>query len=170
MRRLVFLLGAVLLFLGGCGYNLSGRGDVLPGDVHTLHIRMFANKTYKAFLENEVTNAVTDQFLLGRHLELLEDPVAADAVLSGEVTKYTTQAISYDRNDTILEYRASMSVEATLRRSRGGAVLWKGEVAWTETYPANQNKSLQQDNEAAAIGVLSKRVSQELFSRVMDNF
>lgn len=170
MRRLLFLPGVVLFLLGGCGYHLAGRGEVLPADVHTLHIRMFANKTYKPFLENEVTNAVTDQFLLGRHLQLLEDTAVADAVLSGDVAKYTTHAISYDRNDTILEYRASMTVDATLRHSRGGAVLWRGDVTWTETYPANQNKNIQQDNEAAAIGIICNRIADDLFSRIMDNF
>jgi outer membrane lipopolysaccharide assembly protein LptE/RlpB len=171
MRRFGFFFGILLLFsLGGCGYHLAGRGEVLPPDVHTLYIQMFGNRTYKAFLEDEVTNTVTEQFVQGKHLRLAENPAGANAILSGEVTAYTSRPIAYDHDDNILQYRASMTVNAVLKRAGDEKVLWKGNVTWTEAYSANQNKSVQYDNESAAIAVISERNAQELYFRIMDNF
>jgi outer membrane lipopolysaccharide assembly protein LptE/RlpB len=170
MRRFGVLFGILVFSLGGCGYHLAGRGKVLPANVHSLYIQIFANRTYKSFLEDEVTNAVTEQFVLGTHLRLVENPAGADAILSGEVTAYTSRPIAYDRNDNILQYRASMTVSAVLKRAEDEKVLWKGNVTWTEAYSANQNKSIQYDNESAAIAVISERNAQELYFRIMDNF
>lgn len=170
MRRLLLSLAALCL-LGGCGYHLAGRGNRLPADVQTLYIGMFSNGTYQPFLENIVTNAVTDRFVQGRQLQLVENPARADAVLKGRVTAYSTDAISYDRNDAILEYRSRLTVRATLKRVRDGKILWQGDVSWSREYPADRtNIAAQQDSETAAIRVIAKRLSGELYSRIMDNF
>lgn len=170
MRRLILPLAALCL-LGGCGYHLAGRGNMLPPDVRTLYVGMFSNGTYEPFLENVVTNAVTDKFVEGRQLRLVEDPAQADAVLTGKVVAYATDPISYDRNDAILEYRSRMKVRATLRRRAGGKILWQGDVSWSREYRANRlDMAAQQDNEAAAIREIGDRVAGELYSRILDSF
>lgn len=170
MRRLILPLAALCL-LGGCGYHLAGRGNRLPADVRTLHIGMFSNGTYEPFLENIITNAVTDKFVEGRQLQLVEKPAEADALLTGRVVAYSTDPISYDRNDAILEYRSRMTVRATLRRGRDHKILWKGDVSWSREYRANRmDMAAQQDNEAAAIREIGDRLAAELYSRILDNF
>jgi outer membrane lipopolysaccharide assembly protein LptE/RlpB len=170
MKRLLLAL-ALALLAGGCGYHLAGRGAQLPTDVRSLYIGMFTNGTYHPFLENVVTNAVTDQFLTNGGLRLVESRDQADAVLSGKVASYSTDSIAYDRNDAILEYRARLTVRAVLRRVRDGRILWKGDVSWSRAYPADRmNVVAQQDNEAAAIQKIGDRVAAELYSRIMDNF
>lgn len=169
MRRLGLLLAAVLL-LGGCGYHLPGRGENLPPEVQTLHIELFGNRTTEPFLENRITDSVTDRFARKRTLRLVEKGERADAVLSGVVAAYRTTPISYDRNDVITEYRSTMSIAATLRQTADDRVLWKGSVDWSEEYPASLDKSAQEDNEAAAIVVIVDRLAQELYSRIMENF
>lgn len=168
MRRLV-LLFAVLL-LTGCGYHLQGRSSNLPPDVQTLYIEMFSNRTMEPLLENYITDRVVDRFARTGTMRLVESPGRSDAVLSGTIITYSTVPISYDRSDVITEYRSLIAIAVTLQQSSDARVLWKGTVEWSEEYPASLDKSAQEDNETAAIGVISERLSQELYFRIMENF
>ena len=138
MRRWGWLLCSILL-LTGCGYHRPGQGESL-GTIGTLRVAMFANHTYEPFLENVMTNAVTQRFLRTRRWRLVEDPAAADAVFSGTVTDFHSDPISFDANDKILEYRAQLTVAGELRQEKDGRVLWKGELTWNEEYPGGLDK------------------------------
>jgi outer membrane lipopolysaccharide assembly protein LptE/RlpB len=168
MRGLGLLFAALLL--GGCGYHLPGRGAGLPAEVQTLYIELFSNRTTEPFLENRITDRVTDRFARKRSLRLVEKRDRADAILTGVVTSYLTTPISYDRRDVITEYRSTMTIAVTLRQTADDRVLWKGSVDWSEEYPASLDKSVQEDNEAAAIAGIVDRLSQELYFRIMENF
>jgi len=170
MMRGAILLPLVILLLSGCGYRLQGRVDTLPGDVRYLYVELFSNKTYEPFLENSVTNEVVERFARHRQLEIVEEPVRAEAILGGRIVKYKNSALSYDRNDKTAEYRSRMTVRAELRRADNGEVLWKGTVSWREDYSTSRDKTVQEDREQAAIQVVSERVADEIFSRVIDNF
>lgn len=166
-RMLVMIL---LLALVGCGYHLPGRDNNLPEDINAVFIEIFVNKTTEPFLENRVTNAVTRRFSRKRDLRIEKQRNQADAILSGQITSYTTRPISYDKNDEIKEYRSVMGVTASLSRADTGKIIWKGNVSWRETYPANINLSIQEDSEKAAIVEISDRLSDEIFSRMLEDF
>ena len=168
MRRLGLLL--TILLLTGCGYHQPGRSSNLPSEVQTLYIELFSNRTTEPLLENFITDRVIDRFARTGRLRLVETREGADAVLSGVVTGYSTASISYDRRDVITEYRSIMTISVVLRQMSDERVLWKGNVDWSEEYPASPDKSAQEDNEAAAIAVISDRLSQELYFRIMENF
>jgi outer membrane lipopolysaccharide assembly protein LptE/RlpB len=169
MRGLGLLLVALLL-VAGCGYHLPGRGNSLPSEVQSLYIELFSNRTAEPFLENRITERVIDRFARKRSLHLVEKRDIADAILSGMVSGYITSPISYDRNDVITEYRSTMTIAVTLRQTADDRILWKGSIEWSEEYPANLDKSVQEDNEAAAIAVIADRLAQELYFRIMENF
>ncbi|PLX82566.1 MAG: molecular chaperone [Desulfuromonas sp.] len=169
MRR--FLLLALALFLlGGCGYRFGWDGASRPEGLETVYVDMFANRSTEPFLENTVTNRVVEQFSRRGGWRLSEDAKAADAVLSGTVQSYTTLPISYDALDEITEYRSEVTINAVMRRGRDGKVLWKGKVAWSEEYPAADDKALQEDNEATATALAAERIAEELYFRVVNRF
>lgn len=169
MRGFGLLLVASLL-VAGCGYHLPGRGNSLPPEVQSLYIELFSNRTAEPFLENRITDSVVGRFALKRPLRLVEKQENADAVLSGVVTGYDTSPISYDRNDEITEYRSTVTIAVALRQTADDRILWKGNIDWSEEYPTSLDKSVQEDNEAAAIGVIADRLAQELYFRIMDDF
>lgn len=168
LRRLILL--AAVLSAAGCGYHLPGRGSSLPADVQTVYIDLFVNRTVEPFLENGLTNEVAREFARRGVLRPVADAGKADALLTGEITGYETVPISFDRNDEITEYRSLMTVSAVLRRADTGRVLWKGGVSWSEEYPASADKAAQEDNEAAAVEIITARLAEELRFRILDGF
>lgn len=160
----------LLLFMGGCGYHVQGRKSHLPADIRSVLVELFVNRTLEPYLENEVTNAVSERFSRGRAFDLAAGADRAQAALSGIVTAYETRPISYNEQDAILEYRSTMTVDVVLRRTGSGEIVWKGAASWNEEYPANPDKAAQEDNEAAAIRVIAERIADELYSRLVDNF
>lgn len=170
MSRAAILLTLLSLLLSGCGYRLQGRSDALPGNVRHLYVELFRNDSYEPYLENALTNEVVGRFARHDRLEIVEQQARAEGVLSGRIVKYTNHALSYDPEDRIAEYRSQMTVAAALRRTDNGEVLWKGTIIWQEDYTASSDKVLQDDREQAAIQVVSQRLADELFSRLIDNF
>lgn len=169
MRGLALFLAAALLF-GGCGYNLPGRSANLPEGIETLHVELLKNRTPEPFLENGLTDSVVSEFIRGRSLELAGSPEKADAILSGVITGYSSDPISYDRNDNITEYRSRLTAGFTLKRIGDGKVLWKGQFSWEEEYPASDDKAVQEDNEAAAVRIIDDRLAEEVYYNLVDGF
>lgn len=170
MRSLgALVMTLVLLLPAGCGYHRAGSGDNLGG-IGTLHITLFENQTFEPFVENAVTNAVTERFLRTRRWRLVENPATADGVFSGEVSVFQTVPVSFDRNDNVLEYRAEMTATAVLRANPEGQVLWKGSASWSEEYPGSLDKGQQEDYKRQAIRDIADRLAEELYFRLTDNF
>ncbi|PLX95078.1 MAG: molecular chaperone [Desulfuromonas sp.] len=170
MRRLAFALIALVVLACGCGYHLPGRGTALPEDIQRVYVEPFENKTTEPFLETPLTNEVRDQFSRRRTLEIVATPAEADAIMSGTIVSYRSGSVSYDRNDDITEYRATMVVNAALTRTNGEEVIWQGQVSWKEEFFANDDRAQQDYNESLAQEDLHRRLAQELYNRLTDNF
>lgn len=163
------LLCLSMLLLTACGYHLPGRGS-LPADIRTVHVEYFGNATLEPFLEREVTTAVVDRLARSRLLDIAPQPASADAVLSGAVVSYATTPASYDRNDIVQEFRATITIQATLRSTVDDRVLWRGKVSWNENYWASTEKTIQYSRELAARQIISDRVAAELLVRIAEDF
>ncbi len=105
--RTAWLGLALVLIAGGCGYHLPGKGEGQGAlaEVQNLRIEPFANARFEPFLEVSFSNAVVSEFARRGSFRVVEGAEDADAVLGGTVTDYRTDAISYDSNDNVLEYR-----------------------------------------------------------------
>jgi outer membrane lipopolysaccharide assembly protein LptE/RlpB len=101
---------------------------------------------------------------------------AAELLLTGTIVTYATTPLSYTSADQVREYRATMTVDATLTEKRTQKILWKGTLSASQDYPANinlaqQNRiSLQQDSEEAALQEISRKIAQQLFQKMSENF
>jgi outer membrane lipopolysaccharide assembly protein LptE/RlpB len=169
MRRLIFLCLLPLL-LCGCGYHITGQASNLPPEIRSVYIELFANRTAEPYLENILTNEVIKEFARDRNLHIPEDRHAADAVINGTVSAYSTLPVSYGVDDEITEYRSVMDIDVVLYRASDGKTLWKGRHSWSEEYPSNDDKAVQEDNEAEAIRVIVERLADELTFGIADNF
>ena len=161
-----------LMAVWGCGYHLpGGEGDRLPGGVRVIYIALFDNRTSEPFLENLVSNAVIQRFSRALNVEVVEDPKAAEAILSGTVSAYRSSASAYSgREDDITESRTSITCQAVLRAVEDNRVLWKGSASWSDEYQASLNRGLEESGEAISQQEISVRLADELFNRITANF
>jgi outer membrane lipopolysaccharide assembly protein LptE/RlpB len=169
-NSMVLLLLIICCCLSGCGYHAVGWETSPHGSAgNTVSIPVFANKTFKPNLESTLANAVVDEFAK-RNSPGIAGSADADMTLSGEVTSYSSTAISYSRGDTITEYNATMKLVATLRRNSNQQVLWKGELSWSQAFPSNTNIAMQQNAEDAAIQEICNKLAQQLYLRILQDF
>jgi outer membrane lipopolysaccharide assembly protein LptE/RlpB len=165
--RLILLVA--VLSLGACAYHLPGQGGGLPGGVERIHIAMFDNLTREPLLENRLTTEVIDVFS-GRSNIRQVAIKEAEAQLTGRILSYDSRSIAYRQGDQISKYRATMVVAVRLQRSDHQELLWDGTVSWQTEYEAAADKMLQGDAERRAQDELARRLAEEIFSRLLDDF
>lgn len=177
MRRIIYCLAlAVSCFLGGCGYHLTSEAQTPSLTAgKTIAIPMWRSKSYRPNLEAILTGSLIDEFALrSGGMVVAED--AAELLLTGTIVTYATAGVSYTAADQVREYRATMTVDATLTEKRSQKVLWKGILAVSQDYqaindPALQNRiALQQNSEDAALREISRKIAQQLFQKMSENF
>ena len=167
MMRLLPLV--MVLLLGACGYHFPGQGGSLPGGVERIHVSMFDNLTSEPLLENRLTTEVIDIFSgrsTIRHVAIEE----AEAEMTGRILSYESSSIAYQQGDQISKYRASMVVAVRLQDIDNQALLWDGTVRWQTEYDASADKMLQGDEERRVQDELARRLAEEIFSRLLDDF
>src|SRR5579863_4248891 len=94
-------VGALLLplLLNGCStlFVRKPKQNIMPPYIHTLAIRPFTNHTQQYGLEDRLTVAVQTEFNRdGEYPITIESQ--ADGVLSGDITRYVLEPLSYDVN------------------------------------------------------------------------
>lgn len=169
-RRLIRIL-PLLLFLtsAGCGYHLAGRGLAPSEGPKSLQVQIFANKSYKSNIEGVLADSISDRLARRRDLWLVNGS-GAELMLTGTVLSYTLTPVSYSDKDLIADYRATIGVEAVLRRSSDGAIVWKRQMSISQTYPMNTTISLQQDSETAAIREICNRLAEQIYVGMLEDF
>jgi outer membrane lipopolysaccharide assembly protein LptE/RlpB len=167
---LLMLLIFVSSLFSGCGYHsIAHDSQGRFGDGATVSIPIFSNKTYKPNLENILLNDLIGEFAKRSGLRVVERDVA-DYTLSGEVLNYGKVAVSYTGYDIVKEYTATITVVAALRKNSNQKVIWKGEVSWSQDFPASSDIAILQNSEDAAIQVICQRLAQQLYLKINEDF
>jgi len=170
LRKLIFfILLYVTGILSGCGYHhLGGIGSSNDG-LDGVHIRIFANKSYRAGLETVATQSIIDEFARHSGGNSVNETTAR-LVLSGAVLSYAVAPVSYTAADRIAGYRSTVKLAASLVERQTGKIVWRGEVAESQDYPAQADISLQQNSETAAIAEICIRLAEQLHEKMQEDF
>jgi outer membrane lipopolysaccharide assembly protein LptE/RlpB len=178
-RIIISLALCAACLVCGCGYHLSGTAEtpsLIAGK--TIAIPMWRSKIFRPYLESILTGSLVDEFAL-RSGGMVTGEDEADLVLTGTIVSYETVAVSYTAEDKVREYRATMTIDAVLTEKRSQRVLWKGTISSNQDYPANpvgidlnqQNRiALQQNNEETAVREICRKLSEQLYQKVTENF
>lgn len=134
-----------IFFVSGCGYTTR---SLLSPQFKAIHVENFANKVnitqeqtdermyagYRPGLEIDATRAVIDRFLFDGTLKIA-DIKDCDLILKGELIDFRKEALRYDRNDNVEEYRVRLVVNIELVDARSNKTIWKeNEFAGETTY------------------------------------
>jgi hypothetical protein len=162
--------GATLF--GGCGYHVSGHGDLVPKSIHTIAIPAFGNATIRYRLTDRLPEAVAREFITRTRYQIVQDQNAADAVLRGTVVNYFYYPIVFDsttgRASTV---QVNVTLSATLfERATGKPLFSRPSFEWKQQYEISATPRAFVDESDAAMDRLSRDVASMLVSAILENF
>lgn len=169
-RRLAIFVILLSLAAAGCGYTSR---SVITERFHTIYVNPVINKiditndsytagkyrTYRPFIETEITQALIDKFLSDGNLKPTAEDTA-DLALRGELVEFRRDALRYDKNDDVVEYRLSLVLNLSLLGRRENKELWtEKNFTGTTTYFA-VGSAAKTDDQAIneALSDLTRRV------------
>jgi hypothetical protein len=163
---LVILLAA----LAGCGYHVSGHGDLLPKTIKTIAIPAFGNRTPRYKLARTLPTDIGRELLSRTGYRIVADPSQADAVLTGALTNFAAYpTISANGRSTTVE--AIVTLRLTLTNRETGAVLYTRTGAeFRERYEISVDPKAYFDESGTAMERLSKSVARNVVSAILEKF
>jgi hypothetical protein len=120
----LFAIGLLVLTLTGCaGYKLGPTNGTAAGE-KSVQIKPFANQTPEPYLTDAVTTEVRKR-LQQDGTYRLDSHGTGDIILTGVITKYNRQGLSYQPNDnyTVQDYRLFVTAQITARSRTTGQVI-----------------------------------------------
>ena len=134
IRKFTMALFAVIFFVAGCGYTTK---SLLPSDLKTIYVSNFVNKIkvtdeasdarmyrgYRPGMELETTRTIRDKYLSDGNLKIASMDTA-DLILTGELVDFRNEALRYDREDDVEEYRVRLVVNIEMKNAKDGKVRW----------------------------------------------
>ena len=158
------LASLALIFSSCAGYQMGADKPAKMADVKNLAIPVFKNLSLEPRSSVLVTNNVVKQFHMNTTYRIT-DTGSADAILKGTILRFERRQLRGTRTNVLKsrELEIKLWVEYTVEDSKTGTVLLKG-AAQGDTSVFLDAKF--QNTERQAIDEASRKVAQEIYSRV----
>jgi TolB-like protein len=168
------MLGAALT--AGCGYTTR---SLLPAKYKTVYVENVVNRInvtaeqsnlrmyrgYRPGMEISLTKAIIDRYLFDGNLRTAPEN-KADLILSADLIDYKRDALRYDANDNVEEYRIKLIVNMKLTDGKTGEVLWaENGFAGETTYNAMGSLAV---SDSAAVGVAMNDLARRIVERTIE--
>ena len=173
-----WILGAFALttsiLTASCGYHVSGKGDLLPKNLHTIAIPAFENATVHYRLNDRLPEAISREFIARTRYRVIPDVNEADAVLRGTVVNYVAFPSVFDQvtgRASGLQVSVVMQVALT-ERATGKVLFSRPSFEMRQTYEFSPNSAPQAyfDESETALARLSRDVARDVVSAILEKF
>ncbi|MCD6292290.1 MAG: LptE family protein [Deltaproteobacteria bacterium] len=165
---ILILLLPVFLF-PSCGYRLRGHQE-LREDLRSVAILPFSNDTYESRIEDELYNALVDEFARSKNLRVVAAK-DADLLVKGAIRAVESYSISYSPDDKTYEYRVVMTIDAEIAEARTGDVFWRrSAMQEVEEYKANLEPLTIDRRKQAALKRLCRVLAENVHDALFTNF
>jgi len=161
MKFTRLLLISCLVFISGCGYTTKAYN--LPSNIKTIYIDSFENKSDQPNLENELRIKLAQAFQDEGHIKLVEK-AEADTILTGKINSYDRQAMRYANDETIEEYRISLTVDFEFKQRVSGEIIVKANSFYADTsyYLSGSLAKSEKSARTEAIEELAHRILNKI--------
>jgi hypothetical protein len=166
-RALLLAVSVMAMAAPGCGYSLLGN---LPGDLKTVSVPVFRNRTTEAGAESTITGAVINAFTSNGRLKVVGVD-QADTVLDGEVTGYQVQSLAYDSKLNLRSYRLTVTMNIRFRDLRRSELLWQQDTLVEEVaFEVAGQVSDTISREEGAVKQAALEIGRKVVNRAVDRF
>lgn len=164
---------AALLFLfiaplQGCGYKFVGGGN-MPAGVKSVCVSLFENRTAETGLESTIVSNLNYEFTRNG-IKVTANPDKADARLTGTIKSVTVETVSYRGDQTSIESRVTVVVDARLKNKEGVEIWAADNLSERQTYTADSDKQTAVRNKKSALAALSQRLAESFYGRMTEDF
>jgi outer membrane lipopolysaccharide assembly protein LptE/RlpB len=121
MQLAIGIAAIAALVASGCGYSLV-RSSTVPEDVRAIRVRVVAGERTDPLLADALAREMRRTLRWNGRYRPVEDG-SADAELVLRITTDRLRAVAFDEFDQVLDYQATVAVDANLRRT-DDALLW----------------------------------------------
>ena len=161
---------ALLAALTGCGYHVSGHGDMLPKTVQTIAIPAFGNLTSRYKLARTLPTDIGRELLSRTRYKIVADPSQADAVLTGTLHNFAAYpTISANGRSTTVEAVVTLNITLT-NRATGAVLFTRAGAEFRERYEISIDPKAYFDESGTAMERLSKSVGRSVVSAILEKF
>jgi len=154
-----------------CGYHVAGKTNLIPQTIRTIAIPGFSNGTTIYKLTDQLSEAVTREFISRTKYHITADPRTADATLTGAVNQVFNFPTVYD---PVTFRAANVEVHVNLRIrlvDRSGKVLFdRSGMEVRERYEVSVDPTVYFDESEVAMRRLSVDVAKTVVSAILENF
>lgn len=166
------IAGLAAMSMAGCGYRVAGKADLLPKSIKTIAIPAFGNATTRQRLAEKLPAALTREFISRTRYNVVADPNAADAVLSGTVIKYNAYPVVFDQaTGRATTVQLNVSLQITLRDRASGAVLFsRPNMEFRDRYEISVDAGEYFEESDVAVDRVSRAVASSLVTAILENF
>ena len=161
-----------LLLFPACGYHVAGTASRLPPDVKIIAVPAFKNLSSTFRIEQQVTSAVTREFLERTKFRILPNPGDADAVLRGTIKDVRAHAITFDVNTgRATSLQVQVTAEVKLEDVHSHKLLFSNSnYVYREEYQVSESSSALFEEDKPALDRLSRDLARTLVTDILENF
>jgi outer membrane lipopolysaccharide assembly protein LptE/RlpB len=169
MTRLALALAALT---AGCGYHVSGHGDLMPKTVKTIAIMPFGNLTVRYQLARMLPADISHELISRTKYTIVADPNQADAVLTGTLTNFGYYPTIFDpvsgRATTV---QVIVTVQTTLtERATGKKIFNRSGWEFRDQYQVSIDPTTYFDESGTAMQRVSRDASRSIVSGILEAF
>jgi len=168
----LLLFALCLLHFPGCGYHVAGTAARVPPDVKTIAVPAFKNASSTFRIEQQLTAAVTREFLERTHYRILPNPADADAVLKGTVKDVHARALTFDINTgRATSLQVQVTAEVTLQDLHTHKILYSNSnYTFRQEYQESESAADLFEEDKPALDRLSRDLARTLVTDILENF
>jgi hypothetical protein len=152
---------------------VAGQADLVPKTVQSIAIPAFGNATVRYKLNDLLPQAISREFIARTRYQVINDPAQADAVLRGTVINYFAFPTLIDQaNGRTSGLQVIVRMDLRLvERSTGKVIFARPNYEAHERYELSATNDAQYfDESGAALERLSKDVSRDVVTSILENF
>lgn len=169
MRRTFAVIGLSLL-LSSCSYHLRGTGSSLPPHIKKIYVPTFINQTTRFQLDLKLTEGVRDELVARGKVELTGDQADADAILTGEITAFTVNPISFTEDASADTYNIIIVAKIVLRDLVNRRVVFSNpSFTYVEQYEVSDGTDFE-TVEQEAISKVALKFARTLVITILEGF
>ena len=161
-----------LLFFPACGYHVAGTATRIPPNVKTIAVPAFKNMSSTFRIEQQLTSAITREFLERTHYRILPNPADADAVLKGTVKDVRARAITFDINTgRATSLQVQVTADVKMEDLHSHKILFSNSnYVFREEYQVSESPSALFEEDKPALDRLSRDLARTLVTDILENF